>query len=368
MNKSVLFLATSLMAGSLFAADAKPVDVKDTAPEKYTVVKGDTLWDIANRYLKDPWRWPEIWEVNPQVRNPHLIYPGDQLLLCRIEDRAVVAVDQGGGCAEVAARLTNRATVSAGGGAGRGDKLVPQIRSEPLSVAIPAVPYGQIRAYLSDNRVVAPEDLEKGPYVVSGVANHIISGAGESVYVRGKNLQIGDSYGVYRPGTTYVDPDTGEILGKEAIDIATGKIVAVSGDVGTLELSRSTQEVRIEDRLMLSESAPVTPIFYPRNPENVKPGRILQIMNSLGSGGMNSVVIINRGERDGVQQGHTFALYKRGSVVMDRVKQEMIRMPSERSGLAMVFRTFSKVSYAIILKASTTIKQGDEIRPPVSGD
>ncbi len=365
MKKPVLLLVAGLLAGSAIAADATSVAVKETAPERYTVQKGDTLWDISNRYLKDPWRWPEIWEVNPQVRNPHLIYPGDKLLLCRIEDRSVVAIDAGGGCAEVAERMAARA-------AGRVDpdsgKLLPQIRSEPMSVAIPAVPLQAIRAFLSGSRVVGPEELDKAPYVIAGMENRIIVGSGEKVYVRGPNLQVGDNYGVYRRGKTYLDPDTGEVLGVEASDIGAGGIIAADGGVGTMSLSRTTQEVRIEDRLLVVEAMPVTPVFHPTNPDNVKPGRILQVFNSLGSGGLNSIIILNRGEREGVKQGHTFALYKRGSVVRDRTKDEMVRLPSERAGLAMVFRTFNKTSYAIILKASTVIQQGDEVRPPVSGD
>jgi nucleoid-associated protein YgaU len=365
MKKPVLFLVAGLLAGSVMAADSKPVDVKNSAPERYTVQKGDTLWDISNRYLKDPWRWPEIWEVNPQVRNPHLIYPGDKLVLCRIQDRNVVAVDTGGGCDDVAQRLTNKASGRVDAGTG---KLLPQIRSEPMSVAIPAVPLQAIRAFLSGSRVVSPEELDRAPYVLAGLGHRIIAGAGEQVYARGKSLAVGDNYGVYRRGKAYVDPVTGEVLGIEAADIATGNITAVQGEVGTLSLSRTTQEVRIEDRLLLSEAMPVTPVFHPLNPENVKPGRILQIMNSLGSGGLNSIIVLNRGERDGVQQGHTFAIYEHGGVIRDRAKDELVQLPSERSGLAMVFRTFNKVSYAIVLKASTVVKQGDEVRPPVSGD
>lgn len=365
MKKPVLLLVAGLLAGSAGAADSKPVDVKENAPERYTVQKGDTLWDISNRYLKDPWRWPEIWEVNPQVRNPHLIFPGDKLLLCRIEDRNVVAVDAGGGCAEVAERMTNRATARVDANT---DKLLPQIRSEPLSVAIPAVPLQAIRAFMTGSRVVNPGDLEKAPYVLAGLGHRIIGGAGEQMYARGPGLAVGDSYGVYRRGRTYVDPDTGEVLGVEAQDIGGGTLTAVEGEVGTLDIARTTQEVRIEDKLLIAESMPVTPVFHPRNPDNIKPGRILQILSSLGSGGLNSIVVVNRGDRDGVQPGHTFAVYQRGGVVRDRAKDEMVRLPSERAGLAMVFRTFNKVSYAIILKAGTRISQGDEVRPPVSGD
>lgn len=365
MKKLVLIAVMSTVFAAPLQADTKSVDVKANAPERYTVKKGDTLWDIANRYLKDAWRWPEIWQANQQIRNPHLIFPGDNLLLCHIQDRAVVAVDGGGGCDEVIANLTNKASISGGNGQ---DRLSPQIRVEDLNVAIPAIPLQAIRAYLSDSRVMGAEDFAKAPYVVSGESKRVITGQGDKVYVRGTDMTLGGSYGIYRKGVRYDDPDTKEFLGFEAEDIGAGKITATQDNIATLELARTTQEVRIEDRIFASEARPVTPIFYPSNPEGVKQGRIVRIMASLGSGGLNSVVVINRGERDGVKQGHTFALYQRGGLIRDRVKDDLVRLPSERAGLAMVFRTFNKVSYAIILRASTTITVGDEIRPPISGD
>lgn len=364
MKKLVLLALASAVFASPLQADTKPVEVKQTAPERYTVKKGDTLWDIANRYLQDAWRWPEIWQANQQIRNPHLIYPGDKLVLCHIEQRAVVAIDNGGGCDEVLANLSNKASVSGDGTL----RLQPKVRSEDLSVAIPAIPLQTIRAYLSDSRVLEADDFAKAPYVLSGTNKRVITGEGDTVYVRGPGLEIGESVNVYRKGVRYDDPDTKEPLGFEAEDIGSGNVTAQRGEVSNLELTRTTQEVRIEDRVFGKEEKPITPIFYPSNPEGVKPGRIIRIMSSLGNGGLNSVVVLNRGERDGVKQGHTFALYQRGEVVRDRVKDETLRLPSERAGLAMVFRTFNKVSYAIILKASTAISVGDEIRPPVSGD
>lgn len=365
MKKLVLIALASTVFAAPLQADTKPVDVKANAPERYTVKKGDTLWDIANRYLKDAWRWPEIWQANQKIRNPHLIFPGDNLLLCHIQDKAIVAVDEGGGCDEVIANFTNSA--SAGGDSGQG-KLSPEIRYEELSVAIPAIPLQTIRAYLSDSRVMGAEEFAKAPYVVSGESKRVITGQGDKVYIRGTDMSLGESLGIYRKGVRYDDPDTKEFLGFEAEDIGSGTITAVKDDIASLEVSRTTQEVRIEDRIFANEARAVTPIFYPSNPENVKPGRIVRIMASLGNGGLNSVIVLNRGERDGVKQGHTFALYQRGGLMRDRVKDGLVRLPSERAGLAMVFRTFNKVSYAIILRASTAISIGDEVRPPISGD
>lgn len=368
MKKLVLLALVSAMFSAPLQADVKSTDVKESAPERYTVKKGDTLWDIANRYLKDAWRWPEIWQANQQVRNPHLIFPGDSLLLCHIEQRAVVAVDEGGGCDQVVANLNmmNKASVSGGSG---NVKLVPEIKVEDLNLAIPAIPLKDIRAYLTDSRVFGAEDFSKAPYVLSpGYRRVLAAGQGDLVYIRGKDIPLGEIFGLYRKGLRYDDPDTKEYLGFEGEDIATGRITAVQDDIATFEIARNTQEVRIGDRLFATEARAVTPIFFPSNPVGVKNGRIIRIMGSLGTGGLNNVIVINRGERDGVKQGHTFALYQRGAVVTDRVKEELIRLPSERTGLAMVFRTFHKVSYAVILRASTTIKVGDETRPPISGD
>lgn len=366
MKKQLLgFLSASLLVATCYA---ETVTVKDSAPERYTVQKGDTLWDISNRYLKDAWRWPEIWQANQQISNPHLIFPGDVLLLCRIQGRSVVALDAGGGCAEVEARM-------AGGpepkviATSDGYKLRPQIREQPLSLAIPAIPLQAIQRYLNNSRVVDIAELQKAPYVMAGGNDHIVTGSGDRVYIRGKGVDPNGSYGIYRQGIRYVDPDTNEVLGYEATAIGNGKMVALNGQVGTLEIVRTfDQEVRIEDKLLAHEERQVSSVFNPRNPEGVKPGRVLRVFGSIASAANNSVIVLNRGELDGVRQGDTFALYQRGQIMNDRVTNELVRLPSERSGLAMVFRTFNKVSYALVLRSNNVIKVGDEIRPPISGD
>lgn len=366
MKKHLLGIVGACLLAGVVQAEA-PLAVKGSAPERYTVVRGDTLWDIANRYLADAWRWPEIWEANKQIANPHLIYPGDLLLLCQIKGRAVVAVDQGGGCAEIAERMASGPVVT---GSGRDQKLHPQARIMPLDLAIPAIALKDIQRYLDGSRVVSKLELDRAPYVMAGKEGRIVGGAGDSIYARNRNklLEPYGIYGIYRGGVAYIDPDTRDVLGYEAEDIGAGKLVALNNQIGTLEVTRTTQEVRIEDRLLQIESGRIPTIFHPSNPDNVKDGRILRIFDSIGSGAQHSVIVLNRGEKDGVQPGHTFAVHKRGEVVRDRVTNEYVTLPSERAGLAMVFRTFDRVSYALVLRSSTTIKVGDEVKPPVSGD
>lgn len=368
MKKQLMGLLTACALGSGIAA-ADTLSVKQNAPERYTVKKGDTLWDISSSYLNSPWRWPEIWAANKHIQNPHLIYPGNILLLCNIKGQAVVAVDQGGGCAEVESQMSsgNVATNLPAGDY----KLKPQIRSEEMLLAIPTVPLQAIQRYMNDSRVVSAQELQKAPYVMAGAGGAIITGEGSKVYVRDKEktLIAHEDYGIYRGGVRYDDPDTGEVLGFEATAIGAGTIIEHAGQVGTMDITRTIdQEVRIEDKLLAHETRVVSSTFTPSNPADVKPGRIVRIFGSIAGGANYSVIVINRGERDGVKQGHTFAVSQRGKVIKDRVSNEMVKLPSEHAGHAMVFRIFDKVSYALVLDAKTVIKVGDEVKAPLSND
>ncbi|HET8729703.1 MAG TPA: LysM peptidoglycan-binding domain-containing protein [Moraxellaceae bacterium] len=370
MKKSLLGIATAcLLAGVVHAEE--PVKVKANAPEKYTVVQGDTLWGIAGRYLNDPWRWPEIWESNKQVYNPHLIFPGDVLLLCRIQDRTVVAMDQGGGCSEVASRIAGGGGLPSTTTLPNGTvKLHPQVRDMPLSLAIPAIPLKDIQRYLNESRVVSAELLARAPYVLSGTQDRVVAGAGDNVFVRNKNnlLRADSPYGVYRTGVVYKDPDSGEPLGLEAEDIGAGQLVSLDGQVGTLKVNRTTQEVRIGDLLLENESSQVASLFHPSNPDKVKNGKIIRVFGSIASASQYSVIVLNRGKNDGVVPGNTFALWRAGGVIHDQVSSDAVQLPAEQSGMAMVFRTFDRVSYALVLSSNKALHVGDEVRPPISND
>jgi len=372
-----LFLG--LLAASLFtaghAADSTsapaasaPPAVKESAPDRYTVVKGDTLWGIASRYLADPWRWPEIWQANQQISNPHLIYPGDQLILCHIQDKTVVAVDQGNGCADIPGATPSPSSPRVTG-SGVDYTLHPEIRSEPLEVAVPTIPLPLIRSFLDDSRVVDYNTLQKAPYVIDGHEGHVVSGAGDEVYARGTFTSDTNNYAIFRAGERYIDPDTQEVLGYEATSVGNGKLVALDKDIGTFDIMDTHgQEVRIEDRLLPKQERLVTAVFEPSNPYNVKPGRVIRVFGSIDSAANYSVIVINRGEREGVKVGNTFALLEHGQLIRDPVNSDIVRLPTQPEGLAMVFRTFDKVSYALVLRSSKVVHNGDEIRPPIAGD
>lgn len=341
MRKSLLALLL-LAAGGLAHAD---VQLKDGHPDRYTVARGDTLWDISGKFLSQPWKWPEIWHANPQVENPHLIYPGDQLSLVYIDGQPRLMLNRG----------ESRGTI----------KLSPQVRSTPMAEAIPAIPLEAINSFLLVNRIVdTPEQFQKAPYIVAGNAERVVSGAGDRVYARGAFNEAAPAYGIFRQGKTYLDPETQEFLGINADDIGSGEIVAVEGDVGTMMLTRSTQEVRLADRLFATEERPINSTFMPSEPEQEVKGVILDVPRGVTQIGQFDVVTINKGVRDGLKEGNVLAIYKTGETVRDRVTGESVKIPDERAGLLMVFRTYDKLSYGLVLGASRSLAIMDKVRNP----
>lgn len=355
-------LGLATLPSTAFASNPPP-NVRADAPNVYVVKRGDTLWAISKRYLSDAWRWPEIWASNPQVRNPHLIYPGDRLLLCRVQGRSVVGIDGGDGCDGVIRRMGATADTTGT------DRLSPRVRVEPLDVAVSLIPLSDIQHWLTSSRVVDYQMLQTAPYVLAAKGRRVITAAGDTLYVRGAGLAIGESYGVYREGERYVDPETQKVLGYEARQVARGVVTEITGEVTSIRLTESiSQEVREGDRILRDEPANLPNTFYPTNAEGVRPARLLRVMDSIGTAAAQSVIAINRGEQDGVKAGHVFAVYRRGALILDPKQRDVVRMPSERAGLAMVFRTFGEMSYAYVLEAAEPMKVGDELRPAVSTD
>ncbi|MCZ6829433.1 MAG: LysM peptidoglycan-binding domain-containing protein [Gammaproteobacteria bacterium] len=344
--RTLLLTGYLLFAGLLpFSVQAEELALTENPPELYIVKEGDTLWQISSLYLRDPWKWPEIWDVNPQLDNPHLIFPGDRLYLVYVDGQPRLRVRRGAGSRTV--------------------KLTPQMRIEPLDAAISAISLERIGAWLSAHRVVSPEQLANAPYVIAGAQRHLLSAAGDLFYARGIFPEEEVGYGVFRTGETYVDPLTEEVLGHQAVDIGNATLLERHEDeLVHLEVTRVTEEVRNGDRLLPNEARKISATFYPRAPEQEVRAFMIAVDGGVTQIGTMDVVAINRGEREGFEPGYVLAIYQTGEVVRDPVVGGKIRMPDARAGLMMIFRTFEKVSYGIVLKANRPLSIMDKVTNP----
>ena len=336
----IAFATLSLVSLKLAAAP----ELKANHPDRYTVVKGDTLWDISERFLTSPWLWPEVWHVNPQISNPHLIFPGDVIGLIYIDGQPRITTLKEG---------PNNGVV----------KLSPKVRAAPISTAIPTIPLDAISSFLSENRIVTLEELEAAPYVLSGKEAHLITGAGDEIFARG-DAKGADKLGIYRQSERYTDPDSGEFLGLEAKAIASTAVSAQDDDIVTLRVLRSSEEVRQGDRLLVSEDRELNSTFTPSKPKKGLQGKMIAVDSGVNNIGQYNVVTVNLGEREGVEVGNVFAVYKSGGTTLDPYTKERLELPAQRAGLMMVFRTFDKLSYGLILKAQRPLAVLDEVRAP----
>lgn len=362
------------------SADASPLALSDDAPAVYTVVKGDTLWDISGRFLKEPWRWPEIWNMNrEQVKDPHWIYPGDLIKLSfDASGRPMLSVVSGDGTS---------GTVGAGGTV----RLTPQVRVDRLALAIPSIPSKAISPFLTLPLVIEEGALQGAPKIVAAEDGRVIIGAGNTAYAVGLNPSAGIKWQVYRPGKELVDPVSKEVLGYEAIYLGDSRVTRF-GESSTLEIIRSNQEINRGDRLTPTLEATL-PSYSPRSPEKQMKGAVVSVVGSVEDAAQYSVVAINLGKRDGVEVGHVFATLQRGEIVSTRdvgssggfnfglkslftspgtdgntTKAEdgasEVKLPDERNGLLFVFRVFDKISYGLVMSSRRSLKVGDVVQTP----
>ncbi|MFT7286432.1 MAG: nucleoid-associated protein YgaU [Halieaceae bacterium] len=348
LGLSVYLTATVLLSLAFSLASAAPAwsqspSVREDAPEVYLVKKGDTLWGISDMFLEEPWLWPEVWDVNPQIDNPHLIYPGDTLYLSYVDGRP---------------RLSMRR--------GRDVKLTPSMRVLPLNLAIPVIPLDEIGAFLLRHRILDEGALSNAPYVVAGGQTHLISANGDRIYGRGRFPQSERAYGIYRAGDVYRDPISQEILGYQAQDIGNAQAVSsVDDPVVELEITRVTEEVRITDRLLPLEERVLDATFQPRAPETrIENAFMIAVDRGVSQIGTTDIVVLNKGVREGLEVGNVLAIYQTGEVVFDQLAAENVQLPDVRAGLAMVFEVSEKASYAIVLKANRPLKVMDKVKNP----
>ena len=342
------------------ARNVNPPALKAGAPQVYVVKKGDTLWDISKRFLKNPVRWPEIWASNKHVKNPHWIFPGDRLLMCTYNGKPIIGKDEGDGCEGIIRRYTG----------GTGTKLQPQVRVESLNNAIPVIPLEYIKHWLERSTIVAPESIQGTPYILGTADQRVLAAKGQTVYARGNGLEIGQRYAVYREGEPYMFTDANGKkynAGLELIQVASGVAVRGENDITTLELTDTyNAEVRRGDRV-LPEYDPMLPtLFYPTNAEEVVAGgQVVRVMGSIGTAAKHSVVTIDRGSLQGVQVGHVLTVNQKGEVVTDPKTKERVQLPGQRIGNIMVFKSFENLSYAYVLDSELPIKVGAGIQPPL---
>lgn len=310
-------------------------------PDRYTVIDGDTLWGISSRFLRDPWRWPEVWQGNPQVENPDLIYPGDVLLMSFIDGKATV-------------RSLRREVV----------KLLPTARAEDYSEAIPPIDPAAIQAYLNAPLVTDEEELLKAAYIVEGFDSRLLLGRYNKFYARGITDLEAKEYRVFRPGRHFKDPVTGESLGFEAKHLGDAKMLTVS-DPSKLIITKSLEDITIRDRLRPIRVKEALPFFYPSAPlDSSVTGVILETPNRSTELGALSVIAINLGEREQMRPGDVLRIFSHSRTRDDPMTGEEYSTPEERVGLALIFRTFAKVSYAIITDSERQVLPGDILRSP----
>lgn len=351
MKRMLSAAIAGLLLSTVAMANNPPPTIKADAPNRYIVKKGDTLWDISGKYLDAPHRWREIWATNKHVKNPHLIYPNDVLILCIIKGQTLVGVDTGEGCAGIEKQISGDA---------------PTQVSIPSESHVPTIPLANIRQWLDNSIIVAPQDFENTPYVLASKNGNLITAAGDKIYAKGTPLIAGQRYGVYRQGEPYINPVDNTIIGLEVTQVASGVVSSVSGNISSIEINEVYgSEIREGDRVFIEVDAPIPNIFYPAPAEVSRGGLIVRVMGSIGSAAKDSVVAINLGANDGARAGQILDVYKKGALVRDiRDNNTPVRLPSELAGQLMIFKSFNNLSYAYVLNAEVPLSVGDKLVPP----
>ena len=378
-QRIITLLVLSCLSFNAFADD---IALQNNHPDRHVVVKGDTLWGISSKFLKDPWQWPKVWRMNrSEIKNPHRIYPGD-----------VVVLDSSSGSPQL--RLLHE-TVT----------LRPGVREEPLDKeAIQTIAPSVITPFLSQPLMIENGQLDSAPRIIAGQENRAIFSTGTRVYINNIKDGEGTHWNIYRPGDALRDPDTNEVLGTEAVYLGDVNI-ARYGAPATGDIVRAKEEIFTKDRLVVSPDT-FQSSFVPHSPEKQIDARIIRFYGGVAEGGPNSVVSINRGKKDGLEEGHVLAISRYGRVIQDpeylvksvdktnqlkelnfetstgadgkkvvNFKKDpaptkaaltpgQVKLPNERVGLLMIFRTFDKVSYGLIMNTSDAINLQDAVHTP----
>jgi LysM repeat protein len=331
------------------AAAAAPA-INQGAPLSYTVKRGDTLWDISAMYLRDPWLWPEIWHVNPNVQNPHLIYPGDVLTLAYdANGRPQVMVTQGSAL-----------------------RVSPLVRSQALDGPIATIPFDAIAAFLGKPSILSKDDLQNAPHVAALRDGHVVAGAGNDVYVKGLKDMGPGRYSMVKVGEPLKDPESGKVLGYMGTYTGAVRVDSV-GKVSRGAITDSARETTAGDLLFAVDNQTVSKDIVPRAPPAGVNGQIMAVVDGTSMIGQYHVVAVNRGSKDGLETGHVLAIDQKGEVIADQAcKRSMLswcmgkklQLPDERAGTLLVFKTYDRMSYGLIVSTTVPVRVADRVRTP----
>jgi len=368
--RTILGFIVPLLCSSTLLADE--ISLNPSHPERYTIVQGDTLWDISGKFLKNPGQWPRLWSYNNQIKNPHLIYPGDTIYFSMVNGQPRLSFSPteasavspfSGPCVLSDEDIKNGRTNFALSAEG---KLRPCIRESVSAKAIQLIPADAIQKYLSLPRILGQNELSTAPYIVDLAGEHLIAGTGDKVYVRSIDQPESLTYSVYREGDTLVNPETQEVLGYEAKYIA-DLTLQEAGDPATLTITKTNGEIRVGDRILPTNEQEVVLNYFPMPPEESIKGNIIGVHDGVTQIGRYNVVVIDKGTSDGLKTGHELDIYQRGKIARDPyspVKNDEVQMPDEYAGKLMIFRPFERVSYALVMQARKDIHVLDKVQTP----
>ena len=331
---TISLLLASLMSLSSYADELR---LQDNAPTRYTVVKGDTLWDISGRFLKDPWKWPQIWGMNKaEIKNPHWIYPGD-----------VVVLDTSGATPRLSLVKSN---------SGHTVKLSPKVRGTVIDDAgILPIPASAINAFINQPFVMEKGALDSAPRILSAEEDRMVLGGGDQAFATSDGSKT-TNWKILRPGKALIDPDTKEVLGYEVEYLGEARTI-VEGNPQRILITAASQEIEAKDRLKSTDET-YSFRYVPHAPSGVINGKVISAYGGLAEAGQYTTIVINKGQRDGLEEGNVLAVYKNGG------KVDGVTLPDTRSGLIMVYRVFAKVSYALVMQTNRPVNLLDFVRNP----
>ena len=359
MGKAIIYMVLSALAviavpGAAPAQESRataPLALVENPPSRYVVVKGDTLWDISARFLRDPWRWPDIWGLNrDEIKNPHWIYPGDVIILDFTGGTPRLRFEGDSGWTLVHQRVS------------------PQMRTSPLGGSpVPTVSTALLESFVSKSQLVSENELKIAPTIVAGLDGRFVLGPGDTAYIRGSKAPVGARLYVVRPGRTFTDPDSNEILGYEAVFLGEAKVRELA-EISTLKITGAVREINPGDKLIRATGTAANLPYMPRPPLRAMQGKIIASgIDTVSEIGPLQGVVLNLGTRNGLEVGNVLEISRLGDIVSPYDSADpntKIKLPDERYGLVFVVKVYQRLAYALVMNTTRPVKVNDFVLTP----